>query len=48
MYSVGKTVPECFEMHLRGFDILFSGEVIPKPHQQGASYSSYVIKCGCN
>ena len=34
MYDVGQNVSECFELHLRGFDILnFSGEAGSKPHK---------------
>ena len=36
MYGVGQNVSECFELHLRGSDILnFSGEAFIKPHNYG-------------
>ena len=49
MLSVGKNVSECFELHLRGSDILkFSGEPAPNPTSKASflrcSYSPNILK----
>ena len=48
MLSVGKNVSECFELHLRGSDILkFSGEPAPNPTSKASflrcSYSPNIL-----
>ena len=47
---MGKNVSDCFELHLRGSDILkFSGKPAPNPTSKASflrcSYSSNILKC---